>query len=34
MLSVEVRDELAAEFAQAERSRVPIAPLTDGNPRY
>ena len=32
MLSVEVRDELAADLAEAERSRVPIAPLTDGNP--
>ncbi len=29
MLSGEVRDELAAELAQAERSKVPIAPLTD-----
>lgn len=32
MLSVEVRDQLAADLAQAERSRVPIAPLTDANP--
>src|SRR4029450_4286372 len=32
MLSVQVRDELAADLAQAERSRVPIAPLTDGCP--
>ncbi|MGV0744386.1 2-keto-4-pentenoate hydratase [Mycolicibacterium sp. XJ870] len=32
MLSVEVRDELAADLAQAERSRVPISPLTDRNP--
>lgn len=32
MLSVQTRDELAADLAQAERSRVPIAPLTDGNP--
>ena len=32
MLSVQVRDELAADLAQAERSRVPIAPLTDANP--
>src|SRR5215470_14860085 len=32
MLSVQVRQELAADLAQAERSRVPIAPLTDGNP--
>lgn len=29
MLSVEVRDELAADLAQAERSRVPTTPLTD-----
>ncbi|OBI59936.1 2-keto-4-pentenoate hydratase [Mycolicibacterium fortuitum] len=29
MLSVEVRDELAADLTQAERSRVPMAPLTD-----
>jgi 2-keto-4-pentenoate hydratase len=28
MLSVATRDELAADLAQAERSRVPIAPLT------
>jgi 2-keto-4-pentenoate hydratase len=32
MLSVEVRDQLAAELAQAERSRVSIAPLTDAHP--
>jgi 2-keto-4-pentenoate hydratase len=32
MLSVQTRDELAADLAEAERSRVPIAPLTDGNP--
>src|SRR4030095_9873621 len=32
MLSVQVRDQLAADLAQAERSRVPISPLTDGNP--
>ncbi len=32
MLTVEVRDELAADLAQAERSRVPISPLTDANP--
>jgi 2-keto-4-pentenoate hydratase len=32
MLSVQTRDELAADLAQAERSRVPIAPLTDENP--
>src|ERR1700722_9440761 len=31
MLSVQVRDELAADLAEAERSRVPIAPLTDRN---
>ena len=30
MLTVQVRDELAADLAQAERSRVPIAPLTTG----
>jgi 2-keto-4-pentenoate hydratase len=32
MLSVQTRDELAADLAQAERSRVPIAPLTSGQP--
>src|SRR6201995_4350233 len=32
MLSVAVREQLAADLAQAERSRVPISPLTDGNP--
>ena len=32
MLSVEMRDELAADLAQAERSRVPIAPLTAAYP--
>jgi 2-keto-4-pentenoate hydratase len=32
MLSVQTRDELAADLAQAERSRVAIAPLTDTNP--
>ena len=32
MHSVEVCDELAAELAQAERSREPIAPLTDAIP--
>ena len=32
MLSDEVRAQLAADLAQAERSRVPMAPLTDGNP--
>jgi 2-keto-4-pentenoate hydratase len=32
MLSVLTREELAAELAQAERSRVPVGPLTDGNP--
>ena len=30
MLSVEVREELAAKLAEAERERVPISPLTDG----
>ena len=32
MLTAQVRDELAADLAEAERSRVPIAPLTTGNP--
>jgi len=32
MLSVQTRDELAADLAEAQRSRVPIAPLTDRNP--
>ena len=32
MLSVQRRDELAADLAEAERSRVPIASLTDENP--
>jgi 2-keto-4-pentenoate hydratase len=32
MLSVAIRDELAAELAQAERSREPIAPLTSAHP--
>ncbi|CDQ44541.1 2-keto-4-pentenoate hydratase [Mycolicibacterium neoaurum] len=32
MLSAEVRDELAAELAEAERSRVPTTPLTDRFP--
>ena len=32
MLTVQVRDELAADLAQAERSRVAIAPLTTDNP--
>jgi len=32
MLSFEVRDELAAELAQAERSKVAMKPLTDGVP--
>jgi 2-keto-4-pentenoate hydratase len=32
MLTDEVRDELAADLAQAERSRVPVAPLTTANP--
>ena len=31
MLSAQVRDQLAADLAQAERSRVPIAPLTDAH---
>ncbi len=34
MLSVQVRDELAADLAQAERSRVAISPLTEANPGY
>ena len=32
MLSVATRDELAAELAEAERSRVPISPLTSSHP--
>jgi len=32
MLSVAIRDELAADLAQAERSREPIAPLTNTYP--
>jgi len=32
MLSVDRRDELAADLAEAQRSRVPIAPLSDENP--
>jgi 2-keto-4-pentenoate hydratase len=32
MLGHQTRDELAAELAQAERSRVPIAPLTQAHP--
>ena len=32
MLSVAIRDELAADLAQAERSRKPIAPLTSAHP--
>jgi len=32
MLNVATRDELAADLAQAERSREPIAPLTVGHP--
>src|ERR1700723_507137 len=32
MISVAARDELAADLAQAERSRQPIAPLTTGSP--
>lgn len=31
MLSAQRREQLAADLAEAERSRVPIAPLTDGN---
>ena len=32
MLTVQVRDELAADLAEAERCKVAIAPLTTGNP--
>ena len=32
MLTAQVRDELAADLAEAERSRVAIDPLTSGNP--
>lgn len=32
MLDAQTRTELAARLAEAERSRVPIAPLTDGHP--
>jgi 2-keto-4-pentenoate hydratase len=32
MLSVQMRDELAADLAQAERSKIPISPLTDRYP--
>src|ERR1700678_508483 len=32
MISVAARDELAADLAQAERSRQPITPLTGGHP--
>ena len=32
MLNIATRDELAADLAQAERSRQPIAPLTSANP--
>src|SRR5262245_23211817 len=32
MLSVEVRERLAADLAQAERSRVAISPLTEAHP--
>nr|WP_090340131.1 2-keto-4-pentenoate hydratase [Mycolicibacterium malmesburyense]CRL69083.1 4-oxalocrotonate decarboxylase [Mycolicibacterium malmesburyense] len=32
MLSDQVRQKLAADLAQAERSKVPIPPLTDGHP--
>lgn len=30
MLSVEVRDDLAAQLAEAERNEAPTKPLTDG----
>ncbi len=32
MLSVSTRDELAADLAEAERSRVPMTPLTAKHP--
>ncbi|CAJ1504424.1 2-keto-4-pentenoate hydratase [[Mycobacterium] kokjensenii] len=32
MLSAQIRDQLAADLAQAERSRVPISPLTAAQP--
>ena len=32
MLSAQMRDRLAGELAQAERSRVPVSPLTDAAP--
>src|SRR6516225_8673674 len=32
MLSVSTRDELAADLAEAERSRVPMTPLTSDHP--
>jgi 2-keto-4-pentenoate hydratase len=32
MLSVQTREQLAADLAEAERTRVPISPLTDANP--
>src|SRR6202035_3066307 len=32
MIPLATRDELAADLAQAERSRQPIAPLTAGHP--
>jgi 2-keto-4-pentenoate hydratase len=32
IVSIQVRDELAADLAQAEPSRVPVAPLTDRFP--
>jgi 2-keto-4-pentenoate hydratase len=32
MLSAEIRDQLAADLAEAERSKVAMAPLTDGYP--
>ena len=32
MLPVEVRERLAADLAEAERSRRPMSPLTDAHP--
>ncbi|MFM8597775.1 MAG: 2-keto-4-pentenoate hydratase, partial [Mycobacterium sp.] len=32
MLSVATREQLAADLAQAEDSRVPLGPLTAGHP--
>ena len=32
MIPLATRDELAADLAQAERSRQPIAPLTEAHP--